>query len=230
MELHVRFMAASDWVICLNGHICCEGTPTVSPPHPNPRALSGRNGRRLCALSPATTTLRRGRDRRPTSNEHAPGSRPAAVGSTGLQYPPPPLRGSGLALAAAPLAASSLSAAWPHFVTPRPNAASPRRRASRCASRSRSAPWRSRSSWRSRSRSVGARLCDGYAAGRSSPIPPSPSGLVAVVVPLGVSGSTSWPISFGDIPRGQPGTDLRDHLGWCRAGGRPHRMALGRRF
>jgi zinc transport system ATP-binding protein len=39
-ELHV-VMAASDRVICLNGHVCCEGTPDVVASAPEYRALFG---------------------------------------------------------------------------------------------------------------------------------------------------------------------------------------------
>lgn len=39
-DLHV-VMAASDRVICLNGHICCEGTPVVVSQAPEYRALFG---------------------------------------------------------------------------------------------------------------------------------------------------------------------------------------------
>jgi zinc transport system ATP-binding protein len=39
-DLHV-VMAASDRVICLNGHICCEGTPRVVSSAPEYRALFG---------------------------------------------------------------------------------------------------------------------------------------------------------------------------------------------
>ncbi len=39
-ELHV-VMSASDRVICLNGHICCEGTPEVVASAPEYRALFG---------------------------------------------------------------------------------------------------------------------------------------------------------------------------------------------
>jgi zinc transport system ATP-binding protein len=39
-ELHV-VMSASDRVICLNGHICCEGTPEVVSNAPEYRALFG---------------------------------------------------------------------------------------------------------------------------------------------------------------------------------------------
>lgn len=39
-ELHV-VMSASDRVICLNGHICCEGTPEIVSSAPEYRALFG---------------------------------------------------------------------------------------------------------------------------------------------------------------------------------------------
>ncbi len=39
-DLHV-VMASSDRVICLNGHVCCEGTPTVVSATPEYRALFG---------------------------------------------------------------------------------------------------------------------------------------------------------------------------------------------
>ncbi|MBC7157985.1 MAG: zinc ABC transporter ATP-binding protein ZnuC, partial [Rhodobacteraceae bacterium] len=39
-DLHV-VMSASDRVICLNGHICCEGTPQVVASAPEYRALFG---------------------------------------------------------------------------------------------------------------------------------------------------------------------------------------------
>lgn len=39
-DLHV-VMAASDRVICLNGHICCAGTPRVVSAAPEYRALFG---------------------------------------------------------------------------------------------------------------------------------------------------------------------------------------------
>ncbi len=39
-DLHV-VMAASDRVVCLNGHVCCEGTPTVVSEAPEYRALFG---------------------------------------------------------------------------------------------------------------------------------------------------------------------------------------------
>lgn len=39
-ELHV-VMSASDRVICLNGHVCCEGTPEIVASAPEYRALFG---------------------------------------------------------------------------------------------------------------------------------------------------------------------------------------------
>jgi zinc transport system ATP-binding protein len=39
-DLHV-VMRASDRVICLNGHVCCEGSPTVVSAAPEYRALFG---------------------------------------------------------------------------------------------------------------------------------------------------------------------------------------------
>lgn len=39
-ELHV-VMSASDRVICLNGHVCCEGTPDIVASAPEYRALFG---------------------------------------------------------------------------------------------------------------------------------------------------------------------------------------------
>lgn len=39
-DLHV-VMAASDRVLCLNGHVCCEGTPDVVQDSPEYRALFG---------------------------------------------------------------------------------------------------------------------------------------------------------------------------------------------
>jgi zinc transport system ATP-binding protein len=48
-DLHV-VMAASDRVICLNGHICCEGTPTVVSAAPEYRALFGFGSHGALAL------------------------------------------------------------------------------------------------------------------------------------------------------------------------------------
>jgi zinc transport system ATP-binding protein len=48
-DLHV-VMSASDRVICLNGHICCEGTPTVVSRAPEYRALFGLGTQGALAL------------------------------------------------------------------------------------------------------------------------------------------------------------------------------------
>ena len=48
-ELHV-VMSASDRVICLNGHICCEGTPDVVLRAPEYRALFGTKTQGALAL------------------------------------------------------------------------------------------------------------------------------------------------------------------------------------
>jgi zinc transport system ATP-binding protein len=48
-DLHV-VMAASDRVICLNGHVCCEGTPTVVSAAPAYRALFGHGTSGALAL------------------------------------------------------------------------------------------------------------------------------------------------------------------------------------
>jgi zinc transport system ATP-binding protein len=48
-DLHV-VMAASDRVICLNGHVCCEGTPRVVSAAPEYRALFGLGTQGALAL------------------------------------------------------------------------------------------------------------------------------------------------------------------------------------
>ena len=48
-DLHV-VMAASDRVVCLNGHVCCEGTPHVVSNAPEYRALFGEGTRGALAL------------------------------------------------------------------------------------------------------------------------------------------------------------------------------------
>lgn len=48
-DLHV-VMSASDRVICLNGHICCQGTPTLVLDHPEYRKLFGRGTEGTLAL------------------------------------------------------------------------------------------------------------------------------------------------------------------------------------
>lgn len=48
-DLHV-VMAASDRVLCVNGHICCEGTPEIVADAPEYRALFGTGTRGTLAL------------------------------------------------------------------------------------------------------------------------------------------------------------------------------------
>lgn len=48
-DLHV-VMAASDRVVCLNGHVCCEGTPQVVSDAPEYRALFGLGTQGALAL------------------------------------------------------------------------------------------------------------------------------------------------------------------------------------
>jgi zinc transport system ATP-binding protein len=48
-DLHV-VMAASDRVLCLNGHVCCEGTPEVVADAPEYRALFGSGTQGALAL------------------------------------------------------------------------------------------------------------------------------------------------------------------------------------
>jgi len=48
-DLHV-VMRASDRVICLNGHICCQGTPTLVLDHPEYRRLFGHGNDSALAL------------------------------------------------------------------------------------------------------------------------------------------------------------------------------------
>ena len=48
-DLHV-VMSASDRVICLNGHVCCQGTPSVVSTAPEYRALFGEGTKGALAL------------------------------------------------------------------------------------------------------------------------------------------------------------------------------------
>ncbi|MCB1409443.1 MAG: zinc ABC transporter ATP-binding protein ZnuC, partial [Rhodobacteraceae bacterium] len=48
-DLHV-VMSASDRVVCLNGHVCCEGTPSVVSNAPEYRALFGMGTQGALAL------------------------------------------------------------------------------------------------------------------------------------------------------------------------------------
>ncbi|MBC6437744.1 MAG: metal ABC transporter ATP-binding protein [Rhodobacteraceae bacterium] len=67
-ELHV-VMSASDRVICLNGHVCCEGTPAVVTSAPEYRALFGTG------TSGALALYRHNHD-----HEHDPPHRTKATG------------------------------------------------------------------------------------------------------------------------------------------------------
>jgi len=48
-DLHV-VMAATDRVICLNGHVCCQGTPSVVAASPEYRSLFGERGAAAIAV------------------------------------------------------------------------------------------------------------------------------------------------------------------------------------
>jgi zinc transport system ATP-binding protein len=48
-DLHV-VMGQSDRVVCLNGHVCCEGTPTAVSAAPAYRALFGLDTEDALAL------------------------------------------------------------------------------------------------------------------------------------------------------------------------------------
>jgi len=48
-DLHV-VMSAADRVICLNGHVCCQGTPTLVLDHPEYRRLFGHGAEGALAL------------------------------------------------------------------------------------------------------------------------------------------------------------------------------------
>lgn len=48
-DLHV-VMSAADRVVCMNGHICCEGAPTLVRDHPEYRRLFGRGTEGALAL------------------------------------------------------------------------------------------------------------------------------------------------------------------------------------
>lgn len=48
-DLHV-VMAATDSVLCLNGHVCCAGTPEAVSEHPEYQALFGAQGSRSVAV------------------------------------------------------------------------------------------------------------------------------------------------------------------------------------
>jgi zinc transport system ATP-binding protein len=71
-DLHV-VMAASDRVICLNGHICCEGTPRVVSNAPEYRALFGLGTQGALALYQHRHDHDHDHDRAPRhEHNHAP--------------------------------------------------------------------------------------------------------------------------------------------------------------
>ena len=63
-DLHV-VMSASDRVVCLNGHVCCQGTPTVVAAAPEYRALFGLGTQGAFALY---------RHHHDHGHEHGPGA------------------------------------------------------------------------------------------------------------------------------------------------------------
>lgn len=65
-DLHV-VMGAADRVICLNGHICCEGAPTVVTAQPEYRALFGSGAEGALAL------YRHEHDHQHHDHRHEPG-------------------------------------------------------------------------------------------------------------------------------------------------------------
>jgi hypothetical protein len=94
-ELHV-VMSASDRVICLNGHVCCEGTPAVVSSAPEYRALFGTGTGGALAL------YRHDHDHHDHDHDH--GTRTARGGRMMLDdfMTRATLAGVGVALAAAP--------------------------------------------------------------------------------------------------------------------------------
>ena len=73
-DLHV-VMAASDRVICLNGHVCCEGTPTVVSAAPEYRALFGFGTQGRAGALPARARPRARRARRTSIGTTTPAGR-----------------------------------------------------------------------------------------------------------------------------------------------------------
>jgi zinc transport system ATP-binding protein len=69
-DLHV-VMAASDRVVCLNGHVCCEGTPQIVSAAPEYRALFGLGTQGALAL------YRHAHDHVHDVHDHAPAPQPA---------------------------------------------------------------------------------------------------------------------------------------------------------
>ena len=69
-DLHV-VMSASDRVICLNGHICYEGTPTVVSEAPEYRALFGAGTQGTMALYQHTHAEQCDHDHTGEEHDHA---------------------------------------------------------------------------------------------------------------------------------------------------------------
>jgi zinc transport system ATP-binding protein len=63
-------MAASDRVVCLNGHICCEGAPQVVREAPEYRALFGHGTQGALALYRHEHDHSHG-DAKPHTHDHA---------------------------------------------------------------------------------------------------------------------------------------------------------------
>ena len=99
-DLHV-VMAASDRVICLNGHVCCEGTPTVVSAAPEYRSLFGFGTQGALALYRHDHDHEHGAAR-PRASARPPG-RGGGVSLLDDFLVRAMLAGVGLALAAGPL-------------------------------------------------------------------------------------------------------------------------------
>jgi hypothetical protein len=130
-ELHV-VMSASDRVICLNGHVCCEGTPAVVASAPEYRALFGTGTGGALALYRHTTTITIMTTTRTTM-------RPP--NNAGRFHDPRHAGGVGVASPRRRWAVSSSGGGWPISATPPPMRRS----------------WASRCRWRCRCRSSRAR-------------------------------------------------------------------------
>lgn len=79
-DLHV-VMAASDRVVCLNGHVCCQGTPSVVSAAPEYRALFGLGTQGALALYRHVHDHDHGGPAAPHAHDHAhdhPHPHPAA--------------------------------------------------------------------------------------------------------------------------------------------------------
>ncbi|TMM54072.1 metal ABC transporter ATP-binding protein [Sulfitobacter sabulilitoris] len=70
-DLHV-VMAASDRVLCLNGHVCCEGTPELVASAPEYRALFGTGTQGALALYRHEHSHSHGPDRHHHHHDHDP--------------------------------------------------------------------------------------------------------------------------------------------------------------